>query len=486
MITVAMDEEARKKGYANAEEFNQYLSASSNPVDAAKAEEEANAMPLAPGLKKRPEWALPGAYPGDKTKIGKEYDKALENPDAAEASLFFDERPRKQVNLPAAAPVDGSYELTYVKQTDKMCRPPALGQKITYRTEEDGPEQHGEVGGPDIPFALDLAARKMKIGDIANVTGKGEYAASDEEDKNDMIRSWRFEILSLDAKAPDKFGMDAYERVDKANELRLKGNDAFKKGKLYRAMDYYERGSSLMDVLEAEDMGAGMPGSKIDKVAAEKNKRIWACQKPLLLNWALILIKLARFEEAERKCTEVLMDMDMMNVKAFFRRGVCNIHLGNHEQARTDLRRAAELDTSIAAEAERELLKVESIQKEVDKEVKPLAQKLVKGYIDGGDRRSQEPPPVEEPVKPTRPSIPEILEQQRTAAERDGIDDDTYRRQREAIYNAMLAPQQAAAADREDEPVAPAKPKAEVETKTDGAGAEAAAPSRWSRWFGSN
>ena len=48
--------------------------------------------------------------------------------------------------------------------------------------------------------------------------------------------------------------------------------------KIVAMTDYYERGSSLMDVLEAEDLGGGMAASKIDKVAAEKNKKIWACQ----------------------------------------------------------------------------------------------------------------------------------------------------------------------------------------------------------------
>merc|ERR550525_446535 len=102
-----------------------------------------------------------------------------------------------------------------------------------------------------------------------------------------------------------------------------------------------------MDVLEAEELG--MPGH-VDSKAAERNARTWQCQKPLLLNWALILIRLEKWVEAERKCTEVLMDIDKLCVKALYRRGVCNIHLGDQDQARTDLMRASELDTSIAPE----------------------------------------------------------------------------------------------------------------------------------------
>merc|ERR1711920_258388 len=138
------------------------------------------------------------------------------------------------------------------------------------------------------------------------------------------------------------------------------------------------------------------------------------------------------------KCTEVLMDIDKLCVKALYRRGVCNIHLGDQDQARTDLMRAAELDTSIAPEVEREMVKVESMQKVVDTIDKPLAKKVVQDIVEVGDLRSDLPPPVEAPVPTPNDRMIMELEGQRAATEDTDIDNDSYCRQREAIYNAFL------------------------------------------------
>merc|ERR1712187_856502 len=189
-----------------------------------------------------------------------------------------------------------------------------------------------------------------------------------------------------------------------------------------------------MDVLEAEDLGSG----QIDKAAAAKNQRLWACQKPLLLNWALILMKNGRWRDAERKCTEVLMDIDTLNVKALFRRGQCNINLGNKDLARTDLMRARELDTSIAKEVERELVKVEAMQKIADKEDREVAKQMTKGFFKAGDARSSAPPPKVEAPKPEGKTLQEVLASQEKAADEAGVDEDTWCRQREAIYNQFL------------------------------------------------
>jgi len=239
------------------------------------------------------------------------------------------------------------------------------------------------------------------------------------------------------------FNLDVWQRVDKANELRLIGNDMFKQNRWHRAMDYYERGSSLMDVLEAEDLQAmagkgGGKGGKVNKEAQEKNRRIWACQQPLLLNWALILMRLGRWQQAERKCTEVLMDIEKECVKALYRRGQCNIELGDHEQARHDLRRAAELDTSIKGEVARQMRRVNDMQKVVDDKDKDYAQKVVSGMLKKKDARVSKPPPKEAPVEDPTTTMMKVLKTQERAADTAEVDEDTYCRQREGIYNHFL------------------------------------------------
>merc|ERR1711972_278990 len=65
----------------------------------------------------------------------------------------------------------------------------------------------------------------------------------------------------------------------------------------------------------------------------------------------------------------------------------------------------------------------------------------VQGYLQAGDERANLPAPVEKQVLDPLKSLLGLLEAQREAADRDGIDDDTYRRQREALYNGLLGNQ---------------------------------------------
>lgn len=424
-ITMAMDQAAREKGYKSAEEYSKYLEQSGALKQEAPPETEE--MPLAPGIKKAPAYMPPGAYPGDRTKTGKAYEKEHQGERLPAASADGIEQP----------------QVTFVRQADRHdFRRAQDGNTITFRLDEGEETQTAEVGGAALPWALDHASRRMKVGDVADVVGRGEYAFADSEDfAADAERKWRFELVSIEGRQQnDKFGMAHEERLALAEELRLRGNELFKKQRFHRAMQYYERGSALMDVLEAEEMG--MPGGAApppDKGVVERNRQIWQCQKPLLLNWALILMKLERWTEAERKCTEVLMDIDKLNVKALFRRGQCNVRLGKHEQARSDLSRAGELDTSIAKEVEREMVKVRQMEKEADRGDAGVAKKVVQGFLEAGDVRSAAPPTAERPAAPDpTQSLVGMLQAQEAAANRSNADEDTFCRQREAIYNQFL------------------------------------------------
>jgi len=288
-----------------------------------------------------------------------------------------------------------------------------------------------------LPWALDTVVRNMKVGDVMEVVASGEHAFADREEVDPAAeRRWPyFELLAISGSGKTKFSMQTEERVALADAFRLRGNDMFKAGRNLRAMDYYERGSSLMDVLEADSLG--MPGGWKDKEAEVRNKQIWASQKLLLLNWALILMKYDRYEDAERKLTEVLMDVDKLNVKALFRRGICNFHLGRQEQARTDLDRAAEMNTGLRREVDRWLVKVEALQRQVDKQHVPLAKKVVVELEGAQDSRSVNPPKEERPA-PT-PQDQMMMELMGQEAENDESEDlDLFCAQRSAIYNKFM------------------------------------------------
>jgi len=366
---------------------------------------------------------------------------------------------------------DGGVEMLYVKRASHHASRLSDGCTMGFRMQQGEPLTEEIFGGPNLPWALEVVARRgVAIGEVVEVIGRGEYAFADcEELVKGEERRWRFELVTVGTEGWDKFRMTTHERIEKASELRERGNTMMKKGRLLRAGDHYERGSNLMDVIEAEDL-PGQAATK-DQKAVEANRRIRTCQQPLLLNWALVLIKQGKFHEAERKCTEVLLDIDKSCVKALFRRGQCHTELGNLEEARADLRRAQELDQSVSAEVERELIKLERAQKKLDAKDKRWAQKALQGAL--GDSRSSAPAPA--PAAPAAPKpaaladdenegldvrvkessatrvnagsagdapagrdLMATLQAQERKADKDDVDELTWCRQREAIYNQFI------------------------------------------------
>jgi len=382
--------------------------------------------------------------------------------------------------------LDGGITMTYITKVARGCARINEGSMIGFRMHDGEPLREDVFGSSALPWALEEVVKRLSVGEIVEVIGRGAYAfADDEKLLLGEERQWRFELVSVGDQGKDKFQLKADERIAKANEMRERGNCMMKKARHLRAASYYERGSALMDIIEAEDMGGmsgmgmgggdmgGMPGmppnmqgvlDKKDAKAVETNKRIRTCQMPLLLNWALVLIKLGKFQEAERKLTEVLLDIDKTCVKALFRRGQCHIELGNLQEARSDLRRAQELDQSVSVDVEKELAKLDRRQKAQDTKDKNRAKKMLAGAF--GDERSDkktetnatqdedENEGLDIRVKESSATrvntsasdgdlkdLPSLLEAQERKSDENGVDELTWCRQREAIYNQFMRPQ---------------------------------------------
>lgn len=67
--------------------------------------------------------------------------------------------------------------------------------------------------------------------------------------------------------------------------------------------------------------------------------------------------------------------------------------------------RAAELDTSIAPEVEREMGKIEAMQKVEDENDKGFAKNVVQDTLEAGHPSSERPPTVEAPVPTTNDHV---------------------------------------------------------------------------------
>lgn len=379
---------------------------------------------------------------------------------------------------------DGAVQFVYLVRSGDRSTRLGDGSVIGYRTVEGEPLREDTVGSGTLPWALDIVARRLGLGDVVEVTGRGEFILRDDEDLapgDEAVTRWRFELVTASGEVRDKFRLSVDERIACAHECRERGNAVLKRGRLLRAGGLYEQGSQFMDVIEAEDMG--MPGKK-DERAVAQNRRLRECQQPLLLNWSLTLMRRGRFKDAADKCTEVLLDVDRDCVKALLRRGSCQVELGSLDEARADLTRAKELDPTVATDVAREMAKLNKKQKAQDQKDRGFMKKMLeKGLSDdrsvplhvaapasghapagsatrppvaleddeneGLDIRvaSSSPTrvnsaPAAEPLTGEPHPMMAALKAQDKAASKNGMDDSDadWCRQREAIYNQFLKP----------------------------------------------
>jgi len=122
---------------------------------------------------------------------------------------------------------------------------------------------------------------------------------------------------------------EVIEAVEEAEGYKTIGNKKFKEGDYTAAAGRYEQGAARL---------AGVSGlGGADKKAVAELKE--ACH----LNLANCKLKLGAYDEAVTECATVLRNGD--NRKAYFRRGVALQKLGKLAEARSDLKKAAEMQS---------------------------------------------------------------------------------------------------------------------------------------------
>mmetsp|Transcript_16635 Transcript_16635/g.43499 ORF Transcript_16635/g.43499 Transcript_16635/m.43499 type:complete len:409 (+) Transcript_16635:43-1269(+) len=139
-----------------------------------------------------------------------------------------------------------------------------------------------------------------------------------------------------DESADDASGLLFEERLERAEQRRVQGNQLFAEGRYQEALSKYAVALSYMD----EDFMIQLEGFYEDKAKQVK--------LPIHLNMAMCQLKSKDFQTAIYNCSEVLK-MEPGNAKALFRRGTARHALGQTELALPDLQAAAEKSPKDAA-----------------------------------------------------------------------------------------------------------------------------------------
>ena len=205
---------------------------------------------------------------------------------------------------------------------------------------EDGTTimQHEELevvlGEERLPVGIERAIISMKKGEKASFRIRSDYGygVQGNAEKNvppnatllvDItLNSWDAEKPNWELKAPERF--------EKSEKKKEEGNEFFKQGKYELAFKKYQKALSYVNV-EVDFK------TDLDKAKSKKLK------VPILLNMAQVQTKLKNYQDTVGYCEKVL-DIDDINIKAYFRRGQAWQALSEFERAEADFLKAKELD----------------------------------------------------------------------------------------------------------------------------------------------
>lgn len=199
------------------------------------------------------------------------------------------------------------------------------------------------MGDETLPAHVQDAIATLRVGGAAKFTIKSGYAYGDAGNEAIGIKGgettvWNIELLDLQ-NPPDASDMSTAEKLAFANIKKTEGNTFFGQQKWKRALDLYDFAAKYTKYIAGDE-------AKL----AEDLKAI--CR----LNAAQCYLKLHQYEDAVKRCSDVLK-ADPKNMKGLYRRALAHEGLKSWTSAAEDLELLLQVDAS-NQDALRELHKV--------------------------------------------------------------------------------------------------------------------------------
>lgn len=253
-------------------------------------------------------------------------------------------------------------ELPFASTRKFIEKPGATLQDRQTQAERPSGPQTFVLGEGEVPPAMDTTVETMLPGEVCEIVAApnlayGENGAPHLGVPPNMPIKFELQLLSWSEKRPERENLSALERLFEAKTYKEKGTEKFRRSKFKDAMDLYDIAASYVD--DGFHDGVSVPAGTVTfmdprmsgkgeappplfspgEEEAEARSLLLSC----LLNGAQMGIRMESWRDAERRA-ELACALDKKSAKAWYRRGVAAMKLGDYEDSTSYLRRANQLE----------------------------------------------------------------------------------------------------------------------------------------------
>ncbi|XP_068131417.1 peptidyl-prolyl cis-trans isomerase FKBP8-like [Hyperolius riggenbachi] len=191
----------------------------------------------------------------------------------------------------------------------------------------------------DVIQALELGVRSMHLGEVSFLLTNGLYAfgllGRDPDIPSDASLMYKLALIKVRDK-PSLGVLTTADRICLANQKRECGNFHYEREEYRSAMHSYSQALSFLTPSTAEPL------------SSEEEEEIREHRIKCLNNLAATQLKLHHYDDVMNSCNAIL-EMDVNNSKALYRKGKVLSERGDYEEAMSILKRALKLDPTTKA-----------------------------------------------------------------------------------------------------------------------------------------
>mmetsp|Transcript_3895 Transcript_3895/g.11645 ORF Transcript_3895/g.11645 Transcript_3895/m.11645 type:complete len:300 (-) Transcript_3895:150-1049(-) len=229
------------------------------------------------------------------------------------------------------------------------------GGKVLESSRDKVKEFSFRLGKNKVVPGIEMLIRTMSPGEVAVAELSGNYVPPRLKTKRDVEAEVR--LLRAEESEVKKalLRMTPKERLDAARKYKEQGNDLFKEAKYSKAMKEYQNARDYLQYVfydsngtvtnDGAENGDGEGGDEADR--SELEEMVNKVKVSTFNNLALCHAKDGSNSKVIQCANEVL-SVEPNNPKALYHRGMANTNIGNTDEARQDLTKAAKLNPNDA------------------------------------------------------------------------------------------------------------------------------------------